>query len=796
MLMGWAALLIGTSELVAQQQQATPARAIIVLDASGSMYGEVAGGMKMDIAKKVVSDLVGTVDPAMELGLIVYGHRQKADCDDIELMVPPQAGSAAAILKAVAGLKPMGKTPLTAAVVQAAQYLKFQESKASVILVSDGVETCGKDPCMAATELESLGVDFTCHVIGFDLKAGESWGLECLAKKTGGLYLGAQDAASLKTSLQAAMKQVVQPKSTLVVEARTSSGGPLMDGVAFQVFEAAGPNERALAVGSGGRWTLELPKAGKYILSAKFNEKGFQTDVVVKEGETVTQEVVFAETGIKAAAYDKEGGVAFEKDVAWELAGPADAEGNREKIAYSYEAKPFLKVGPGRYHLTASRGDASASVDVEVGAGAPLDVKVVLGSGNLKLSAITSEGQAPIAKDLAWEILSPADAEGQRKKIAFSYDAQPLLTLPSGPCLVTVDYGNATGRLEVEVKAGETQNLVVLLGSGKLKLSVIMEEGGDPVAKDVAWDVLGEADAEGNRAKVAFSYDAQPLLSLPAGKFQVKVGVGNATGSANVEVKAGETTERVILLGAGRVKLSAIATEGSTPIAQDLGWDVYGQPDAEGNRSKAGFSYDAEPVLSLPAGKYTAEVAWGNAKAKVAFEVAAGKTVEVPVVLNAGTLTLSALMDEGAAPAPDELAWDIFGEANAEGDRPKAGFSYDAQPKMRLNAGKYLVMVKRGGVTTQTEVEVPAGKLTDRAVILNAGMLKLSSAAKEGAWDILGPQDAEGNRKTLFFSYDQNVKVAVPAGKIVIMRTEGDKKTEKEIEIKANTLTELTIDAK
>lgn len=792
-LMGWASLLIGTSDLSAQQTAS--ARAIIVFDASGSMYGEVAGGMKMDIAKKVVSDIVGTVDPTMELGLMVYGHRKKADCEDIELMVPPQAGSAAAILKAVARLKPMGKTPLTASVIQAAKYLKFEENRASVILVSDGVETCDKDPCMAATELESLGIDFTCHVIGFDLKAGESSGLECLAKKTGGLYLAAQDAATLKTSLETAMKQVAQPKSTLVVEARQSSGGPMMDGVAFQVF-AEGPGEKALAVGSGGRWTLELPKAGKYTLSARFNEKGFQIDVTVKEGETVTQEVVFAETGIKAAAYDKEGGVAFEKDVAWDLYGAADAEGNRAKIAYSYDAKPFLKVAPGKYYLTATRGNASASVEVEVGLGAPQDVKVILGSGNLKLSAISAEGQPPIAKDLGWDIFTPADAEGQRKKIAYSYDAQPLLTLPSGPCLVTVGYGNAKGQLEVEVKAGETQNIVVLLGSGKLKLSVIMEEGGTPVAKDVGWDVFGEEDAEGSRPKVAYSYDAEPTLSLPAGKFLVKVKVGNASGSATVDIKAGATTERVILLGAGRVKLSASATEGGTPIASDLGWDVFGQPDAEGNRPKVAFSYDAEPTFSLPAGKYTAEVGWGNAKAKRPIEVAAGKLVEAPVVMNAGTLVLSALMGEGAQPAPDELTWDVFGETNAEGERAKVGFSYDAQPKLRFGAGKYLVTVKRGGVTTESEVEVMAGKLNQKAVILNAGMLKLSSATKEGGWDILGPQDAEGNRKKLFFSYDQNVKVAVPAGKVLVVRTEGEKKAEKEIEVKANTLSELTLDAK
>jgi Ca-activated chloride channel family protein len=791
-LTGWV-MLIGTTATVAQQT-AAPAKAIIVFDASGSMYGQVPGGVKIDIAKKAVSDIVGTADPAMELGLMAYGHRKKGDCEDIELLVPPQAGSSAAILKAVAALEPKGKTPLTAAVIQAAKYLKFEEAKASVILVSDGVETCDKDPCMAAEELERLGIDFTCHVIGFDLKPGESSGLECLAKKTGGMYLAAKDAASLKSSLEVAMKQVAKPVTTLVVEAKKSSGGELISGVSFEVF-GEGTDEKALFNGTGGRWSVELPKAGKYTISAKLNGKVMELDASLKEGETVTKEVVFSETGLKAVAYDKEGGTAFEKDVSWDLYGPADAEGNRVKFGYSYDAKPFLKVAAGAYLLKAVRGNASASVDVVVKEGPPQEVKVILGSGNLKLSAISAEGQPPITKDLAWDIYTPPDAEGQRKKLGYSYDAQPKLTLPSGPCLVTVAYGNARGQMEVEVKAGETRDIVVLIGSGKLKLAVVMEEGGTPVAKDVAWDVFGEADAEGNRPKAAYSYEAQPTLTLPAGKFLVQAVVGNAKGTATVEIKAGATVEKIITLGAGRVKFSALAAEGSEPIAKDLAWDIFGAADAEGARSKAGYSYEAQPTLSLPAGKYLAQVVWGNATVKQEFEVSAGKLKEVAIILNAGTVAATAVMTEGADPAPDGLSWDVFGEPNAEGERPKVAYSYEAQPKFRLIAGKYLVTVKRGGVEARNEVEVIGGKMIPKAINLNAGTLKLSSSTP-GGWDIYGPQDAEGNRKKLGYSYDQNFKITLPAGKALVVRSEGQKKAEQEVEIKANTLSELTLDAK
>ncbi|MDI1312725.1 VWA domain-containing protein [Prosthecobacter sp.] len=789
-LTGWA-LLTGASNVQAQQPAS---RAIIVFDASGSMYGEVPGGVKIDIAKKVVSDIVGSIDPGMELGLMAYGHRKKGDCEDIELLVPPQPGSSAAILKAVAALEPKGKTPLTAAVIQAAKYLKYEEVKVSVILVSDGVETCHNDPCTAADELERLGIDFTCHVIGFDLKPGESSGLECLAKKTGGMYLSAKDAASLKSSLETAMKQVAKPVTTLVIEAKKSSGGALIEGATFQVF-AEGGGENAIATGNGGRWSTELPKAGKFTISAKLNGKVVELEATVKEGDTVTKEVVFAESGIKAVAYAKEGGTAFEKDVSWDLFGPANAEGQRETIATSYEAKPFLKVVAGKYLLKATRGDARASVEVTVKDGAAQEVKLVLGSGNLKLSAISAEGQTAITKDLSWDIYSPADAEGQRKQLGNSYEAQPMFTLPSGPCLIVAQYGNAKGQQEVEVKAGETQNIVVLLGSGKLKLSVIMEEGGKPVAEGVSWDVLGEADAEGNRPKIAYSYDAQPTLALPAGKYEVEVVVGNAKGKVMVEIKAGATQEKVVTLGAGRIKLSALAVEGAEPLSTGVSWEIFGDADAEGNRVKASYSYDAVPTLSLPAGKYLAQLDWGSAKGKQEVEVAAGKLTEVSIVINAGTLALSALMAEGADPAPEGLNWDVFGEANAEGERPKASYSYDAQPKLHLTAGKYLVVATRGAAVAQIEVEVLAGKMVTKALTLNAGTLKISSSTP-GSWEIFGTMDAEGNRKKITYSYDAEAKLFIPAGKVLVVRSEGDKKAEQEIEIKAGVLSEMKLDAK
>ncbi len=179
-------------------------RAMVVLDASGSMWGQVDGTTKMEIARDAVRDLFNKWEIAgnVDAGLTAYGHRRKSDCTDIELLsgVGPVNGSKISDL--LSGLQPRGKTPLSDAVVQAAEAMRYEETKATVILVSDGIETCGEDPCEVGKRLEAAGVDFTAHVIGFDVFAEvDRAQLRCLAENTGGVFTSASNADELTQSL-------------------------------------------------------------------------------------------------------------------------------------------------------------------------------------------------------------------------------------------------------------------------------------------------------------------------------------------------------------------------------------------------------------------------------------------------------------------------------------------------------------------------------------------------------------------------------------------------------------------
>lgn len=198
----------------ASAQTPASAQSILVLDASGSMWGQIEGQAKIAIARQAVGTMLEGWNGG-DLGLMAYGHRRKGDCEDIELLIEPTSFDPAAIRGQANVLNPKGMTPITTAVRQAAEHLRFTEQKATVILVSDGEETCNADPCALGEELERLGVDFTAHVVGFDIEQGSKAHaqLQCLAANTGGRYVDARNAGELNEALHT-LTQTAEPEET------------------------------------------------------------------------------------------------------------------------------------------------------------------------------------------------------------------------------------------------------------------------------------------------------------------------------------------------------------------------------------------------------------------------------------------------------------------------------------------------------------------------------------------------------------------------------------------------------
>jgi Ca-activated chloride channel homolog len=168
-------------------------RVLFVLDGSGSM--EALWGpseSRMDVAKRILIKLVDSLraNKDLELALRVYGHRysrQANNCNDSNLEIPFRTGNHNAIISKIGEIKPRGVTPITYSIIQAAKDFPAGKGYRNIIiLITDGIESCGADPCAASVELQKKGVFLRPFVIGLGISGGKV--LECMGK-----YLDSQN---------------------------------------------------------------------------------------------------------------------------------------------------------------------------------------------------------------------------------------------------------------------------------------------------------------------------------------------------------------------------------------------------------------------------------------------------------------------------------------------------------------------------------------------------------------------------------------------------------------------------
>src|SRR3546814_531697 len=239
-----AAIAVDNGDDVAKTEPPASSNLLFILDASGSMWGRVAGEPKIVDATDVLSRLVRQLPAHATSGLTAYGPRPKGVAMRFEPLVALGPLDRDAMIKQVEGRNAIGMTPLTASVKQAIEQLRQSEQSASVVLVSDGLESCGGDPCEAVRAARQSGVDFRLHVVGFDLGDTDTAQLQCMAEAGGGRFFSASNADELAGALGEAVQvepePVVESTGTIALTV-TQNGDPI--GAYTYVYKAGTEDE-------------------------------------------------------------------------------------------------------------------------------------------------------------------------------------------------------------------------------------------------------------------------------------------------------------------------------------------------------------------------------------------------------------------------------------------------------------------------------------------------------------------------------------------------------------------------
>jgi Ca-activated chloride channel family protein len=186
--------------------------AMLVFDASGSMSGPVLSGnggtvSRIDWARSALAKVLPSAAKYHRIGLLTYGPGPYDQCN-VELNLKPTPNAAKIIMDVVNALVPAGHTPLTTGVKQAADVLDYTVKPGTIVVLTDGEETCGGSPCEIGKALHALAKRLTVHVIAYrpgvlswtgEQSIGEA---KCLAEQTGGLYLTAKTEDDLVQALE------------------------------------------------------------------------------------------------------------------------------------------------------------------------------------------------------------------------------------------------------------------------------------------------------------------------------------------------------------------------------------------------------------------------------------------------------------------------------------------------------------------------------------------------------------------------------------------------------------------
>ncbi|TFL19764.1 VWA domain-containing protein [Jannaschia formosa] len=190
---------------------------MIVFDGSGSMAG--SGFVqnrtpRIDEARAAMAQVLPEVERFRRIGLVTYGL--DGSCEGILLHFGPRPLAARPILSALDEVTPQGLTPLAESVERAAEVLDYRMRPATVVLVTDGNDTCGGRPCDRIGRMQAAAADLTIHVLGFKVVgdvATQGTGLSgilpkgevearCMAEGTGGSYVLADTTAELIAALR------------------------------------------------------------------------------------------------------------------------------------------------------------------------------------------------------------------------------------------------------------------------------------------------------------------------------------------------------------------------------------------------------------------------------------------------------------------------------------------------------------------------------------------------------------------------------------------------------------------
>lgn len=190
-------------------------RILFVFDASQSMYGRWQSDIKMNIARRILIKVLDSLKsmPNLEVALRLYGHQYQFPpqvCNDTKLEVPFGKDNYQIIIDKLNNTLPKGTTPIAYSLEQAINdFPPCTNCRNIVVLITDGIEECDGDPCMASQKLQQGGIVLKPFIIGIGTNFEKAF--DCV-----GIYLDASTEDDFSQALHVVVSRVLNPTTCQV----------------------------------------------------------------------------------------------------------------------------------------------------------------------------------------------------------------------------------------------------------------------------------------------------------------------------------------------------------------------------------------------------------------------------------------------------------------------------------------------------------------------------------------------------------------------------------------------------
>jgi Ca-activated chloride channel homolog len=530
--------------------------AMLIFDASRSMWGQIDGKNRIVIARQVLGKVFQRYESRLKLGIMAYGNRSSSNCRDVNHIKPVGRIRAAAYTKAIQSINPRGKTPIARAIRLGAAKLDYKNKKATLILMSDGLDNCYGNPCAMAKKLEEGANFLTIHVVAFSVPKEDRPGLACIARNTGGRFFVADNGSELSTAFDSIVEEISATNVPFTVaaapqislekdkQAAVEDEADVETRKLLEALKARSQKNSEIenSQPSQGRTTRTIGNGALIEPSNRSEIAGALAENPIKPAVLlVNKEGKKGSEGLELVARLASNSPPLTTNIKWEIYNfIKSSNGNRAQILTSDVARPNLPLAPGKYIVRAVFGVSSTAKVIEISPAKITGATFVLNTGGIRVKPLLIAGNPPAGKvPRQWIYLSSTPQYPNRARfIATADDPNQIHQLNAGTYELVSKFGtaNAIVKTNVTVSPGLLTEVEISHKAGIVRFKLFKKWRGGEELKDVVWKLF---DDEGN--EVASNLAASSGEIIAPGRYKVSAKYNDNTYTKMFRIKPGRT---------------------------------------------------------------------------------------------------------------------------------------------------------------------------------------------------------------------------------------------------------------